>query len=149
MRRIPEMGADEPFAVSEPGTDHRRAHDGCIRAEDRIVRTNRLEGGERLLLERHVLKDGFDDEVCCFYTFAAQVRCEEYPAQAVLKLLYGDNAVLHKLPAVHSDAAGDILRGNIRHRDPIRWIGRQTKAMFLPIIPPPTIRILVISFISG
>ena len=101
------------------------AHNRGVGAEDGVLGTARLQLGEGLPLDLHVLEHGLDDQIGVLHQVAVDVGSEGDAGQAVVELILGDDALVQELLGVGADAGLHIGGVQVVHAHPEVGVGRE------------------------
>ena len=122
---VPEVSAHKALTVLELGGDLAGAHDRGVGAEDGVGAAARLQLGEGLPLDLHVLEDGLDHQIGVLHQIAVDVIGKGDAGEAVAQLLLGDDALVQKLLGVGADARLHISGVQVVHAHLEAGVGRK------------------------
>ena len=125
MAGVPEVSAHKALTVLELGGDLAGAHDRGVGAEDGVGAAARLQLGEGLPLDLHVLEDGLDHQIGVLHQIAVDVIGKGDAGEAVAQLLLGDDALVQELPGVGADARLHISGVQVVHAHLEAGVGRK------------------------
>ena len=93
MRGAEEMDADHHIGPRCGAGDLVDIQCRCIRSEHAIAFSNPVDFAEDLLLQRHVLEHGFDDDVGVSEAVVCQLRLNQ--SEPFFHLLRGQSSLFH------------------------------------------------------